>query len=51
MNTRNSPSRKLFETPFFFSCAVVCDYSFHVAVTWWSDQVAREMEILTKEHG
>jgi dihydropyrimidinase len=30
---------------------VVCDYAFHVAVTWWSDQVAQEMETLTKEHG
>ncbi|HEY6430991.1 MAG TPA: dihydropyrimidinase [Acetobacteraceae bacterium] len=27
------------------------DYGFHVAVTWWSDQVAREMEVLTREHG
>ena len=27
------------------------DYSFHVAVTWWSDQVAEEMGILTREHG
>ena len=27
------------------------DYSFHVAVTWWSEQVAAEMETLTREHG
>eukprot|EP01132_Coremiostelium_polycephalum_P005550 gene5550-6912_t len=27
------------------------DYSLHVAVTWWSDQVAKEMEILVKERG
>jgi dihydropyrimidinase len=27
------------------------DYSFHVAVTWWSDQVEEEMGILTREHG
>jgi dihydropyrimidinase len=27
------------------------DYSFHVAVTWWSDQVAEEMGTLTREHG
>ncbi len=27
------------------------DYSFHVAVTWWSDQVAREMGVLTTERG
>lgn len=31
--------------------SVCCDYSFHVAVTWWADQVAKEMEILTKEKG
>lgn len=30
---------------------VCCDYSFHVAVTWWSDQVKAEMETLVKEHG
>ena len=30
---------------------VNCDYSFHVAVTWWSEQVEKEMEILTKEKG
>jgi len=30
---------------------VCCDYAFHVAVTWWSDQVKKEMEILTKEKG
>ena len=27
------------------------DYGFHVAVTWWSDQVAQEMGVLTREHG
>ncbi len=27
------------------------DYSFHVAVTWWSEQVREEMGILTREHG
>lgn len=27
------------------------DYTFHVAVTWWSDEVSKEMGILTKEHG
>lgn len=30
---------------------VVCDYSFHVCVTWWSEQVKREMEILANERG
>jgi len=27
------------------------DYSFHVAVTWWSDQVREEMGVLAREHG
>ena len=27
------------------------DYSFHVAVTWWSDQVREEMGVLTRERG
>ncbi|EFA85501.1 dihydropyrimidinase [Heterostelium album PN500] len=27
------------------------DYSLHVAVTWWSEQVAKEMEILVKDYG
>ncbi len=27
------------------------DYSFHVAVTWWSEQVREEMAVLTREHG
>ncbi|MEE8272964.1 MAG: dihydropyrimidinase, partial [Alphaproteobacteria bacterium] len=27
------------------------DYSFHVAVTWWSDQVENEMGVLAREHG
>ena len=31
--------------------AVVCDYSLHVAVTWWSEQVGTEMETLVREHG
>lgn len=30
---------------------VCCDYSLHVAVTWWSNQVAKEMEVLCKEKG
>lgn len=28
-----------------------CDYSFHVAVTWWSDEVSREMGVLAEQHG
>jgi dihydropyrimidinase len=27
------------------------DYSFHVAVTWWSDEVATQMGVLTRDHG
>ena len=27
------------------------DYSFHVAITWWSDQVREEMGTLTRERG
>eukprot|EP01087_Luapelamoeba_hula_P001628 TRINITY_DN1134_c0_g1_i1.p1 TRINITY_DN1134_c0_g1~~TRINITY_DN1134_c0_g1_i1.p1 ORF type:complete len:504 (-),score=81.12 TRINITY_DN1134_c0_g1_i1:70-1581(-) len=30
---------------------VHCDYSFHVAVTWWSPQVSEEMGVLTRERG
>ena len=30
---------------------VCCDYGLHVAVTSWSDKVAREMEILCNERG
>ena len=31
--------------------AVCCDYGFHVAVTWWSEEVGEEMEVLAKEKG
>ena len=31
--------------------AVVCDYSFHVGVTWWSDQVGKDMQKLVEEKG
>ena len=30
---------------------VVCDYSLHVAVTWWTEAVGKEMEILTRDFG
>lgn len=30
---------------------VCCDYSLHVAVTWWSEQVKEEMAILAREKG
>lgn len=28
-----------------------CDYSFHVAITWWSDAVHRDMGTLVREEG
>jgi dihydropyrimidinase len=28
-----------------------CDYSLHVAVTWWSDQVQQDMRTLCRDHG
>ncbi|XP_065198342.1 dihydropyrimidinase-like [Sycon ciliatum] len=30
---------------------VVCDYSFHVGVTWWSEQVGKDMKKLVDEKG
>lgn len=30
---------------------VCCDYGFHVAVTWWSKSVQKEMKILCEERG
>ncbi|XP_060245504.1 dihydropyrimidinase isoform X6 [Meriones unguiculatus] len=30
---------------------VCCDYSLHVAVTWWSDKVKEEMKTLAQEKG
>ncbi|KAM9797897.1 dihydropyrimidinase [Neosynchiropus ocellatus] len=30
---------------------VCCDYSLHVAVTWWSEEVKKEMEILASKKG
>jgi dihydropyrimidinase len=31
--------------------AVCCDFALRVAVTSWSDEVAKEMEVLVKEKG
>jgi len=28
-----------------------CNYSFHVAITWWDDSVKNEMKTLVEEHG
>ncbi len=30
---------------------VCCDYGLHVAITHWDEQVAKDMETLTKEKG
>ncbi|XP_005110654.1 dihydropyrimidinase [Aplysia californica] len=30
---------------------VCCDYGLHVAVTWWGDQVAQEMQTLSQDRG
>ncbi|PIK43147.1 putative dihydropyrimidinase-like isoform X4 [Apostichopus japonicus] len=30
---------------------VCCDYSLHVAITWWSEQVEQEIETVCKEKG
>jgi len=30
---------------------VCCDYSFHVAITWWSEQVRQEMETIVNHKG
>jgi dihydropyrimidinase len=29
----------------------VCDYAFHVAITWWDDSVREEMGVLAHDHG
>ncbi len=29
----------------------VADYAFHVAITWWDDTVAKDMEMLVRDHG
>ncbi len=33
------------------STRAACDYSFHMAVTWWGEQVFNEMETVVKERG
>ena len=30
---------------------VMCDFSFHMGITWWSDQVREEMTRITQEFG
>ncbi|WP_319519404.1 dihydropyrimidinase [uncultured Martelella sp.] len=33
------------------STSAACDYSFHMAITWWDKQVFEEMETVVKEKG
>ncbi len=33
------------------STRAACDYSFHMAITWWGEQVFNEMETVVKERG
>ena len=33
------------------SAKATCDYSFHVAITWWGQQVFEEMETVVREKG
>ncbi len=33
------------------STRAYCDYSFHMAITWWSEQVFNEMETVVKQRG
>ncbi|HBN51393.1 MAG TPA: dihydropyrimidinase, partial [Thalassospira sp.] len=33
------------------STKAVCDYSFHMAITWWGEQVFDEMKIVVEEKG
>ena len=30
---------------------VCCDYSLHIGVTWWSEQVSEDMKVLVEEKG
>jgi dihydropyrimidinase len=30
---------------------VCCDYTLHVAITWWSEKVKSDMEVLVRDHG
>jgi len=30
---------------------VCCDYSLHMAVTWWGEQVQRDMETAVRDKG
>jgi dihydropyrimidinase len=45
------PLLEAFETWRGWAEKSACDYAFHVAVTWWSDQVARDMEELARNRG
>jgi len=34
-----------------WSAKAAGDYTYHVAITWWSEQVHEEMGVLVREHG
>lgn len=42
---------RAFDTWMEWARPACCDYAFHVAVTWFGDQVREEMAILTRERG
>ncbi len=49
-----SPQQSLLETYHVWrerARKATSDYSFHMAVTWWAQQVADEMGVLSREHG
>ena len=49
---KNQPLLKMYEQwRGWADPKVCCDYSFHVGVTWWSDQVHEDMAVLVKEKG
>ena len=52
LGTKGVPLLKQYDQWRAWADEKVCsDYSLHVAVTWWSDEVSKEMEILVKEKG
>ena len=52
LGTKGTPLLEQYDQWRAWADEKVCsDYSFHVAVTWWSEEVSKEMEILAKEKG
>ena len=49
-----APQQSLLETYAIWrerATKATADYSFHMAITWWSPEVAEQMAVLTREHG